>query len=76
MPLLTGLLTIFAKPIDGFSKKLTGVGILLLPAPSFSGSTSLPLFDTSDTGVPNGPLAEVVAVLLYGPRLVPGVTFI
>ena len=73
-PLLVGpALILFATPIAGFSTKLTGVLSERPPLPLLV-SGFVPLSDVSLTVAPLGLVAPAVAVLLYAPRLVPGVT--
>ena len=66
-------LILFATPIAGFSTKLTGVLSDKPPLPLFV-SGSVPLSEVSLTVAPLGLVAPAVALLLYGPKLVPGVT--
>ena len=73
-PLLVGpALTVLATPIAGASAKVTGVTSSLAVLPLLV-SGSVPLSDVSLTVAPLGLVAPAIAVLLYAPRLVPGVT--
>ncbi len=58
------LVSALAKPITGFSIKVTGVGVLLFPGPSLSGSTFDPFVDVSVTVRPLLSVPEAATLLL------------
>ena len=70
--LVTGPLISFAIPIAGASVKVTGVGVAKLPSP-LSPLASVPSSESSLITAPLGLVPLTFAVLLYGPKLAPGV---